>query len=124
MYSLAWPNMFTSAETKLVADKEAIKSNLELLFNAEKMELFGDPYFGSFFKPFYFQPNNNIIADLLVDEIYSTITDYMPQLYVDRKDIKVRRNKIDLIVEMKVTYRENNTSDLYVINLTNNEQEG
>ena len=124
MYSLSWPNMFTSAETRLLKDKEAIKSNLILLLNSEKLELFGDPYYGIMLKPILFQPNNSIIVDLLIDQILTTLQMYMPQIYVDRKDIVISSNKIDLRARIKVTYIEDNTSDLYYINLTNNEQEG
>ena len=124
MYSLAWPDMFTSAETKLLADKKAIASNLILLLNSEKMELFGDPYFGTLLKQLIFQPNNTIIIDLLADELLTTIQNYMPQIYVTRDDISIRSNKVDLIAEINVTYKKDSTSDLYTINLTNNEQEG
>ena len=124
MYSLAWPNMFTSAETKLLADKKAIASNLILLLNSEKMELFGDPYFGTLLKQLIFQPNNTIIIDLLADELLTTIQNYMPQIYVTRDDITIKSNKVDLLAEIKVTYKKDSASDLYTINLTNNEQEG
>ena len=124
MYSLAWPDMFTSVETKLLSDKKAIASNLILLLNSERMELFGDPYYGAMLKPIIFQPNNSIIADLLIDEILNTLQNYMPQIYVTRSDIKVWSDKINLYASIKSTYRKDSTSDLYIINLTNNRQEG
>lgn len=124
MYSLAWPDMFTSVETKLVSDKKAIASNLILLLNSERMELFGDPYYGAMLKPIIYQPNNSIIADLLIDEILNTLQNYMPQIYVTRSDIEIRSDKINLYAIIRVTYRKDSTSDLYTINLTNNQQEG
>ena len=124
MYSLAWPDIFDSVNTKLLQDKDAIKSNLILLLNSDRLSLFGDPYYGTMLKPVIFQPNNNIIADLLIDELYTTIRTYIPQITVDRKSIQVMSDKIDLYVTINVIYNIDNTSDLYMINLTNNQQEG
>lgn len=124
MYSLAWPDMFDSVNTKLLQDKDAIKSNLILLLNSDRLSLFGDPYYGTMLKPVIFQPNNNIIADLLIDELYTTIRTYVPQITVDRNSIRVMSDKIDLYVTINVIYNIDNTSDLYMINLTNNQQEG
>lgn len=125
MYSLAWPNMFSSnnISTNLVEDKTAIKSNLLLLLNSERLSLFGDPYFGTALKQVIFQPNNNIIVDLIIDELYTTICTYIPQLYLTRNDIKIESNKTDLFATINVIYKIDNTSDLYHINLTNNTQE-
>lgn len=124
MYSLAWPDMFDSVNTKLLKDKDAIKSNLLLLLNSDRLSLFGDPYYGTMLKPVIFQPNNNIIADLLIDELYTTIQTYLPQITVTRNSIQVMSDKIDLYVTINVTYNIDGTSDLYMINLTNNQQEG
>lgn len=124
MYSLAWPDIFDSVNTKLLQDKDAIKSNLILLLNSDRLSLFGDPYYGTMLKPVIFQPNNNIIADLLIDELYTTIRNYIPQITVDRNSIRVMSDKIDLYVTINVIYNIDNTSDLYMINLTNNQQEG
>ena len=124
MYSLAWPSMFDSRNTHLVQDKEALKSNFKLLLNSERLELFGDPYYGTMLKPIIYQPNNTILADLIVDELLNTIQMYLPQIAVYREDIKVLSNKIDLFAEIRVRYVQDNTADLYLINLTNNQQEG
>lgn len=125
MYSFAWPNIFSSnnVSTNLLEDKEAAKSNLLLLLNSERLSLFGDPYFGTLLKQVIFQPNNNIIVDLIIDELYTTICTYIPQLYLTRNDITIKSNKIDLFATINVTYKIDNTSDLYHINLTNNVQE-
>lgn len=125
MHSLAWPKMFsnTNVSTLLLEDKAAIKSNLLLLLNSERLSLFGDPYYGTALKQVIFQPNNNIIVDLIIDELYTTICTYIPQVYLTRNDIKVQSDKINLYATINITYRLDNTSDLYTINLTNNTQE-
>lgn len=125
MYSLAWPQMFSNNNTSLnlVQDKDAIKSNLKLLLNSEKLSLFGDPYFGTSLKQVIFQPNSTPIVDLIVDELYTTICTYIPQVFLTRSDIKIKSDQVDLFAIINVTYRLDNTSDLYTINLTNNIQE-
>ena len=125
MRSLAWPKMFrNNEEVKLVADKEATKSNLLLLLNSDRVPLFGDPYFGTSLKPLLFEQNNTILVDLLVEEICAAIAEYMPQISVTRNDIKIYTNKTDLIATVKVTYKADNTTDLYDIRLMNDNQEG
>ena len=52
MYSIAFPNMLSSANTNLVSDKEATVSNMRLLLASWKTSLFGDPYFGTNIKRF------------------------------------------------------------------------
>lgn len=124
MYSFNWPEMFRSTTSKLIKDKEAIKSNLRLLLNSERLSLFGDPYFGARLKQFIFEQNDAVIVDLLIDELYTTIQQFMPQLFVRRSDIKVYSNRVSLIAELNVTYKLDNSSDLYVIKLTSESFEG
>ena len=126
MYSLAWPKMFSSDhnKTNLVEDKEAVRTTLHLLLNTEKGELFGDPYFGIRLKRLLFQQNSCILADMLIDEIYTAINDYLPQVTVYRSGITIRRYNTTLIATVRVIYNKDNTTDLYTIQLTNNTQEG
>lgn len=125
MYSLAWPDIFNTnnVSSNLLEDKAAIRSNLRLLLNVERLSLFGDPYFGTALKQVIFQPNNTVIVDLIIDELYTTICNYIPQIYVTRNDINITSDKIDLYATINATYVLDNTSDLYYINLTNNTQE-
>ena len=78
MYSFGWPDMLRSNTSKLIKDKDAIRSNLRLLLNSERLSLFGDPYFGTQLKQFKFEQNNNILKDLVIDEIYTTILQFLP----------------------------------------------
>ena len=67
MYSIAFPDMFSSAKTNLVEDHQASSSNLKLLLGADKTALFGDPQFGTALKKFFYEQNNMILKDLLID---------------------------------------------------------
>ena len=126
MHILSWPNIFNSNQqtTNLLSDKEATLRTLRLLLNTEKGELFGDPYFGLRLKRLFFEQSSPILSDLIIDEIYTGIRDFIPQITVHRSDISVLRNKASIQVKVHVIYNQDNTSDLYVINLTNNIQEG
>ena len=89
MRSIQFPKMFNNASTNLVLDKDATESNLKLLLMSEKNELLGDPYFGVNLRKYLFEQNNNIMDDMLIDDIYTAIALFMPQLVVKRTDIKL-----------------------------------
>jgi len=117
MYSIAFPNFLNSANTQLVSDKEATLSNLKLLLASWKTSLFGDPYFGTNLKKFLYEQNDSILADLVIDELYSSISTFMPQLYVDRKKIKLKSSNSNLYAELEVINLIDGQTDLYTIDL-------
>lgn len=119
MYSFNFPVMLQSGTTKLLKDSEAIKSNLNLLFHSESGELFGDPYFGGLIKQALFEQTTGIVADLLIDAIYTAVVTFIPQIYLTRKDISIQLEKTGLRATIKYVFLENNTADMYSILLTN-----
>ena len=121
MYSIAFPNMFSSVDTNLLQDKEATLNNIQLLLLSDRWSLLGDPYYGASFKKALFEQNNVVIRDLMIDEIYTTILLFIPQVVVSRKDIKIISDKENLYAEIKCTYRVDGTSNLYtlVLNTSN-----
>ena len=80
MKSMAFPSMFNSNSTKIKKDLDATKQNTLLLLHSEKGELFGDPYFGIRLKRYLFEQNNFILKDILIDEIYTQLALFLPQL--------------------------------------------
>ena len=78
MYSIAFPEMFTTATTNLVVDYNATLSNLKLLLMSDKLSLFGDTYYGTNLIQMLFENNNTILKDLLIDDIYTAIATFMP----------------------------------------------
>lgn len=118
MYSFAFPRMFNHTGSNLVQDKEAIRSNMLLLMSSERETLFGDPYYGSQLKKQIFEQSSAIVSDLLIDELYTVIVTFMPQVIVSRKDISLFVNKTSLYAEIKYYYVIDNTSDLFTIRLT------
>ena len=118
MFAFSFPNMISNNQAQLKQDKQAIMSNLQLILSAEKKTLFGDPYYGTNLRQAIFAQQSSPIIDILIDEIYTAIVTYIPQIAVVRKEIKLSGDKTDLYATVPVTYRLDNTTDLYVIKLT------
>lgn len=89
MDSISFPKMFNKTSTNISKDLDATKQNTLLLFRTEEGEFFGDPYFGIKLKKYIFNQNNVILRDILIDELYIKIATFIPQLRVNRKDIKL-----------------------------------
>lgn len=123
MYSFGFPRMLNHTTANLIADKEAIRSNMLLLLSSERDTLFGDPYFGCQLKKYLFEQSNSIVPDLLIDQLYTTIVTFMPQVFVRRKDIKVYISGTVICADVKYYYVVDNTSDLFTIKLTESIEE-
>ena len=121
MYSISFPKMFSKSKTLLYQDHEAIKSNLIILLGSDKLALLGDPYYGTQLKKVLFEQNAPIVKDLIIDEIYSSIITFMPQVLLDRNDVQITCDGVDVYAEIKCRYYLDNVSDLYVINMTKND---
>lgn len=91
MNSINFPKMFVANSTKIVKDNEASTQSLKLTLSSEKGEMLGDPTFGIDLRKYFFEQNSYILEDLLIDEIYTAIKFFLPQLVVDRRDIKITR---------------------------------
>ena len=122
MYSLNWPDMFSTTYTKLIQDHEATMSNLKLILLSDKYSLLGDPYFGTNLKKLMFNQNNQVLRDIVIDDIYTAILTFMPQLVVNRKDITVTSNGANIYVAIRALNLLDYTTDLYNINLTQSEE--
>ena len=114
--SIAFPNMFTRTSTNFVTDKEATFQNLKYLILSEKGELFGDPFYGVGLKKYLFDQNATIIKDLVLDDMYTAIATFMPQLRINRNDLKLRTgDKGETFVDIRAVNQLDFTTDLYSI---------
>ena len=123
MYSFGFPKMLNNTTSNLLKDKEAIRSNMILLLSSERATLFGDPFYGTLLNKYIFEQSSSIVVDLLIDELYTTIITFMPQVYLTRKDITVYASKNALFVQINYWYVADNTSDLFTIKLTESSEE-
>ena len=114
--SIAFPNMFTRTSTNFVTDKEATFQNLKYLILSEKGELFGDPFYGVGLKKYLFDQNDTIIKDLVLDDMYTAVATFMPQLRINRNDLKLRTgDKGEIFVDIRAVNQLDFTTDLYSI---------
>ncbi len=90
MRSIKFPDMFTKTSTLVVENYYATLQNLKMLLYSDKGELFGDPYFGTNLKKFLYDQNDSILKDLLIDDIYTAMITFMPQVEVERKNINIK----------------------------------
>lgn len=90
MNAIKFPDMISINKSNIVVDEEATKQNLICLLNCQKKTMFGDPYYGTNLHRLFYESNNDILRDLVIDDIYTAIENFMPQIRVLRKDITVR----------------------------------
>ena len=114
MKATNFPKMFgTTTSTSIITDKKATLNNLKLLLGSEKTTLFGDPYYGIRLKYYMFDQNGRILKDIIIDEIYTQIKLFMPQIRVERKDIDLVQDKVGITANIRVTYITDYTQDNY-----------
>ena len=115
MKAIGFPKMFnTTSATNIILDKQATLNNLKLLLGSEKTTLFGDPYYGVKVKYYMFEQYGRLIKDIIIDEIYSQIKTFMPQILVNRKDINiVQDERGTLTANIRVTYLTDYTQENY-----------
>ena len=119
--SIQFPKMFTRTKTHLVQDYDATKQNLSMLLNSEQGELFGDPEFGTKLKCYLQDPNDNILADIIIDSIYTAIATFIPQVRIYRSDIEIVQSMGKLSVNIPCTNMETFQTDMYNIVLLQRE---
>ena len=122
MYSIAFPDMISNTNTKLVKDHDATASNLLLLLKSDKYSLLGDPYFGTSIKKLLFDQNNQVLKDVVIDDIYTAIATFMPQIMIDRKNITITSDLTNVYVNIKAVNLLDYSLNTYNINLTQFEE--
>jgi phage baseplate assembly protein W len=98
--------------------KDAYLSNLLLLLLTEKNERYYQPDYGTFLLEHVFEPNDEITADMVEEDIKETVALFMPEI----KIVSVRFNWLNtdngepipenqLNVNVKFVYREGSLSE-------------
>lgn len=123
MNSLAFPDMFKFSSTSVVKDREASAQDMKLLLASEKGEMFGDPFFGIRIKKYAFEQNNYVLKDVLIDEIYTQLQVFCPQLTVNRKDITITQRGARLVATIKGVNKIDFTTDTYQLELFQDEEQ-
>ena len=117
MNSINYPDMFAPTSTLVAKGKDASTQDLLLLLSSEKGELTGDPFFGIRLKRFYFEQNNKVLEDMLIDEILTQVRVFAPQLTVTRKDITIKREGHKVYASIRAINKIDFTTDMFRIEL-------
>lgn len=123
MKSINFPKMLNSNSSNVIKDEEATLRNLRTLLSTEKGEFIDDPFFGIRLKRYIFEQNNYVLRDILIDEIYTQITVFMPQLLVKRDGISIIQDRGKLYANIKVMDRVDFTTNMYSLVLFEREDE-
>lgn len=119
MYSIAFPEMFGPSKTKLYKDHEATISNLKLiLLTTTRNCLYGDPNYGTDIENIIYDQNGVLLVDIIKDTLYIAIRDYIPQLKLERSDIKIEQVGTKLTATISAVNLIDYQTDLYTIELT------
>jgi len=121
MYSIQFPKMLSSARTILVKDHDATLTNLELLLLSSKDTLFGDPYFGTNIIRLLHSPNDVVLKDIIIDDIYTNILTFMPQVKLERSNIRIEITDTQVVAKITCTNLLDFTTNMYEINLLQEE---
>lgn len=113
--------MFSKMSTYVVSDHNATSQNLKSLLLSEQGELKGDPYYGVKLKRYLYDQNNYVLKEILIDELYTQIATFMPQLRVHRHDITIEQDDTTLYATIKATNQLDFTTDMYNIILLDEE---
>ena len=124
MYSINFPEMVSGGRTFIAKDHEATINNLKLILKTcTRNTLFGDPYYGNNLLSVIFRPNNVLVEDLVKDEIYTCIKNYIPQLSLTRQDIELSFENNILYANITALNNLTQKLDTYSIDLTTIETE-
>lgn len=121
MNSISFPKMFSTSRTLLVSDHEATLQNTRLLLATVRKSLLGDPFFGTSLIKAIYEQNGTILRDLVIDEIYTAILMYIPQLKLTRNNISLQAEGTSLYATIRAVNLVDHTNDMFTINLTTNE---
>lgn len=123
MYSIRFPDMILGVTTALVEDKKATEQNLKLMLLSDRGALFGDPYFGTLWRKLIFDQNSEILRDIIIDDILTSIQTFMPQLLTKREDIEVISDRYSVSINIKALNLLDYQTDMYSIKLMEDELE-
>lgn len=122
MNAVKFPNMISNNQTNVVFDYDATLQNLSTLILSSKKTLFGDPYFGTNLKRLIFDRNNTILRDIVIDDLFTAISVFMPQIRVERKNITVESTGSSLYINIRAQNLLDYSFDNYTINMLNIEE--
>ncbi len=116
MNSITFPDMFNKTTTNVTSGYYATLQNIETLLLTNKGEFESDPYFGCDLRKFIYDQKDVILKDVIIDDIYSAIKLFIPQVIVKRSDITLDIDEKSTVkVQIKALDRASFKTDMYNI---------
>lgn len=120
MNVIRFPKIFNNNATAIITDpNQCVLQSVYLLINSEINSLLGDPGFGVRLKKYFFEQNNYILRDILIDDIYTQLCTFLPQIFLERKNIKITQKHEKLYMQIAFKIRETFESSTYELVLFN-----
>lgn len=64
-----------------------------------------------------FEQNNQVLRDIVIDDIYTTILSFMPQITLKRNDIEIISNRETVYIKIKCTNLLDYQVNTYTLNM-------
>lgn len=113
MNSIGWPRMFNNSNTVIKKDNDATLICLHLLLSSEANTFNFDPDFGIKIRRYYFNQNNYVLKNILIDEIYTKMCAFAPQIFLERNNILIKQEGSKLYAEIYCKNRETFENNIY-----------
>ena len=107
----------TNGVFKYTDDMALAKEYLKMLLLTPKGSLLGDPLYGTTLVQLLGLPNDFITEQLVIDDIYESVTTYMQEITLLRKNIVVTRDRGKVDITLTYTYNKNGQNDMLSIPL-------
>lgn len=121
MNTISFPNFLNNNNVMVLNNsRECTLQNIKLVLSCEKGEFRFDPFFGVRLKRYWYEQNNEILRDILINEIYEQLTIFIPQIIIKRSDIKLYSNRQSIIAQITCRYQEDFELDTYTLTLYEN----
>lgn len=92
--------------------KDAFSSNLLLLLLTEKGERYYYPQYGTNLLKYIFEPNDNLTAQEIEQDIKRTVSLFIPNLKINRIEFnRPEETEVQLNVKIKFTYSEDSFNE-------------
>lgn len=123
MNVIRFPKIFNNNSTAIIThSNKAVLQSLYLLMSSEINSLLGDPNFGLRLRKYFFEQNNYILKDILIDEIYTQIHTFLPQIYLERKNIRIIQKNNVLYAQIAFRLKDSFEADMFELVLLNSEE--
>lgn len=125
MNIVRFPKIFNNNSTAVITnDNAATLQSMHLLVGSECGTLFGDPEFGVRIRKYYFEQNNYILRDIIIDELYTKIVIFCPQVFIDRKNISITQKDTKLIAQIQCKNKNTFETNMFELALFQEEENG